>query len=451
MQARQPARWQNSRNRVNSAAMTPSARLSAIIDILDDLSARPRPVNDALRDWGVSHRFAGSGDRAAIGAMVHDALRKRNSARFVMGADTARATAIGMLKVARGMKVDTIAALCDGSRFAPAPLSVDEISAMHDRQLATAPAHVQGDYPEWLASPFDEAFGRDAAAEGSALAERAPLDLRVNTLKTIRLKALPALTDYEATAGRHSPDAIRVPPRADGRIKPVQADPLFLKGMIEIQDEGSQLVARLADARPGQQILDLCAGGGGKSLAFAAAMNNKGQVFASDADTRRLAPIHDRIARAGARNIQIRTPRGGKMPLDDLKERMDVVFVDAPCTGAGTWRRNPDAKWRMREGSLELRLREQVEVIDNAVIYVQVEGVLVYVTCSVLPGENDHQIDGLLQRHPMFEPLDLTQSRAYRDMPSLNGAVRTTRHGLLLTPRLTGTDGFFVAALRRRG
>jgi 16S rRNA (cytosine967-C5)-methyltransferase len=450
MQAGPALRWRNSRNRVNSAAMTPAARLSAVIEVLDDLSSRPRPVNDALRDWGVSHRFAGSGDRAGIGAMVHDALRKRNSARYVMGNDTARATAIGMLKAARGLEPEAIAALCDGSRFAPEALSADEMASLTDRELDKAPDHVRGDYPEWLAPAFKEAFGDDAAAEGAALAERAPLDLRVNTLKTIRLKALPALAEYEATAGRHSPDAIRVPPRADGRIKPVQADPLFLKGMVEIQDEGSQLVARLADARPGQQILDLCAGGGGKSLAFAAAMNNKGQVFASDADARRLAPIHERVTRAGARNIQVRTPRGGTMPLDDLKERMDVVFVDAPCTGAGTWRRNPDAKWRMREGSLEIRLREQVEVIDNAVTYVQVEGVLVYVTCSVLPAENDHQIDGLLERHTTFERLDLTQTRAFREMPSLLSAVRPTRHGLLLTPRLTGTDGFFVAALRRR-
>ncbi len=430
--------------------MTPTARLSAVIEVLDDLDRRPRPVNEALKDWALSRRFAGSGDRAGIGAMVHDALRKRNSARWMMDSDTPRATALGMLNVARGMDAGEITAMCDGSRFAPEALSEAEIAALSSRDLAQAPDHVRGDYPEWLQASLAKAFGKDAAVECEAMAKRAPLDLRVNTLKTIRLKVLPALAEYEAVAGLHSPDAIRIPPRADGRIKPVQADPLFLKGMVEIQDEGSQIVARLADPQAGHQVLDMCAGGGGKSLALSALLNNKGQVFASDVDSRRLAPIHERITRAGARNIQVRTPRGGVMPLDDLKGRMDIVFVDAPCTGTGTWRRNPDAKWRMREGSLDIRLKEQVEVIDNACSFVREEGVLLYVTCSVLPEENDDQVSALLARHTAFERIDLTTSPAFRSMPSLASAVRKTVHGLMLTPLRTGTDGFYVSALRRR-
>jgi 16S rRNA (cytosine967-C5)-methyltransferase len=430
--------------------MTPAARLSAVIEVLDDLERRPRPVNDALKDWGLSHRFAGSGDRAAIGAMAHDALRRRASARWLVGAETARATALGMLRVSRGMDAAAIGALCEGSRFAPEALSEEETAALASDRLESAPTHVRGDYPEWLAASFERMFGADAAAEGEALARRAPLDLRVNTLKTIRLKALPALSEYEAVAGGHSPDAIRVPPRADGRIKPVQADPLFLKGMVEIQDEGSQIVARLADPQAGQQVLDLCAGGGGKSLALAALMNNKGQIFSTDADARRLAPIHERIARAGVRNIQVRTPRGGTMPLDDLKDRMDIVFVDAPCTGTGTWRRNPDAKWRMRQTSLDLRLKEQREVIENAISFVREEGILIYVTCSVLPEENDDQMTALLAAQPGFEAIDLRQSAAFRAMPTLAGAVRPTKQGLLLTARGTGTDGFYIAALRKR-
>lgn len=430
--------------------MTPAARLSAVIEVLTDLEQRPRPVNDALKDWALSRRFAGSSDRAGIGAMVHDALRKRNSARWIMESDSPRATALGMLRSARHNDVSDIAALCDGSRFSPEPLDAAERLALSSRTLEDAPDHVRGDYPEWLSASFKAAFGKDAAREGEAMALRAPLDLRVNTLKTMRLKALPALAEYEAVAGNHSPDAIRIPPRADGRIKPVQADPLFLKGMVEIQDEGSQIVARLADPQAGQQVLDLCAGGGGKSLALGSLLNNKGQVFATDSDARRLAPIHERITRAGIRNVQVRTPRGGIMPLDDLKQRMDMVFVDAPCTGTGTWRRNPDAKWRMRPTSLELRMKEQLEVIENAVTFVREEGVMIYVTCSVLPEENDDQIQGLLDRHAGFEVIDLAQTAAFRAMPTLAKAVRTTRHGLLLTPERTGTDGFFITALRRR-
>jgi len=429
--------------------MTPAARLSAVIEVLSDLEQRPRPVNDALKDWALSRRFAGSGDRAAIGAMVHDALRKRSSARYVMGEDTARATALGMLKVARSMDATEIAVLCDGSRFSPEALSEVEVLALQSRTTDDAPAHIRGDYPEWLEASFTTAFGADAAAEGEALSRRAPLDLRVNTLKTMRLKALPALSEYEAVAGLHSPDAIRIPPRADGRIRPVQADPLFIKGMVEIQDEGSQIVARLADPQPGQQVLDLCAGGGGKSLAMAALMNNKGQIFATDADARRLAPIHDRIDRAGVRNIQVRTPRQGQMPLDDIKGRIDTVFVDAPCTGTGTWRRNPDAKWRMRPTSLELRMKEQIEVIDNASTFVREEGILIYVTCSLLPEENDEQIAAFLSRNPGFEGIDLTASAAFKAMPTLGKAIRKTRSGLLLTPLRTGTDGFYISALRR--
>ncbi len=433
-----------------ATAMTPAARLSAVIEVLDDLERRPRPLNDALKDWALSHRFAGSGDRAGIGAMAHDALRRRASSRWIMEGEDGRATALGMLKAARGLDAGAVAALCDGSRFAPAPLTEAETGALTSRDLAAAPAHVRGDIPEWLLPEFEAAFGADAGAEGEALSRRAPLDLRVNTLKTIRLKALPALSEYEAVAGEHGPDAIRIPPRADGRIKPVQADPLFLKGMVEIQDEGSQIVARLAAPQAGQQVLDLCAGGGGKSLAMGALMNNKGQVFATDADSRRLAPIHDRLKRADVRNVQVRTPRAGKMPLDDLAGRMDLVFVDAPCTGVGTWRRNPDAKWRMRETSLNLRCKEQVEVIDNAVTFVRPEGVMVYVTCSLLPSENEAQVAALLQRHPGFEPIDLTTSAGFRAMPSLARAVRRTAHGLMLTPLRTETDGFYIAALRRR-
>jgi 16S rRNA (cytosine967-C5)-methyltransferase len=431
--------------------MTPAARLSAVIEVLDDLDRRPRPINDALKDWALAHRFAGSGDRAAIGAMAHDALRRRASARWIMGADTARATALGMLKASHGLDPARIEALCDGSRFAPEPLTDDERAALARRDPADAPAHVRADIPEWLLPEFDQAFGDDVAAEGAALARRAPLDLRVNTLKTIRLKALPALAEYEAVAGLHGPDAIRVPPRADGRIKPVQADPLFIKGMIEIQDEGSQIVARLAAPEPGQQALDLCAGGGGKSLAMAAIMNNKGQIFATDADARRLAPIHDRLTRAGVRNVQVRTPRGGAMPLDDLDGKLDVVLVDAPCTGVGVWRRNPDAKWRIREGSLAQRHKEQVEVLDHAVRYVKPGGALVYVTCSLLPSENDTQVAALLARSAGFHLADLTESPAFRAMPTLADAVRRTASGLMLTPARTGTDGFYIAALRRAG
>jgi 16S rRNA (cytosine967-C5)-methyltransferase len=431
--------------------MTPAARIAAAIEVAADIDARRRPAADALKDWGLAHRFAGSGDRAGIASLVYDMLRRRASARWLLGSDTPRSVAIGMLRLMRGLDTDAIAALFDGSRHGPPPLTDDERARLAAPGLAGAPDAVAGDYPEWLAPSLAAAFGPEAAMEGAALATRAPLDLRVNTLKTIRIKALPALVDQAAEAGRFSPDAIRIPPREDGRIKPVQADPLFLKGMIEIQDEGSQIVARLAAPAAGEQVLDLCAGGGGKTLAMAALMNNRGQIHASDSDPRRLAPIHERIVRAGVRNVQVRTPRAGAAGLADLAGRMDLVLVDAPCTGTGTWRRNPDAKWRIRPGSLEVRMKEQREVLAEAMRHVKLGGRLAYITCSLLPEENDRQVEELLREHPGFEPADALAGPAAAAMPGLGSAALRTSRGLMLTPRATGTDGFYLSLLVRRG
>jgi 16S rRNA (cytosine967-C5)-methyltransferase len=178
--------------------MTPAARLSASIEVLADIEARHRPGGDALKDWGLSHRFAGSGDRAAIAGLVYDALRRKASAAFLMGNESARANIIGMLRLQRGLDAAAIAALFDGSRFAPAPLTETEMRALGG-SLAQAPAHVQGDYPEWLDPYFTRVFGAERSAEGEALAQRAPLDLRVNTLVADRGKAAAALAHLAAT------------------------------------------------------------------------------------------------------------------------------------------------------------------------------------------------------------------------------------------------------------
>jgi 16S rRNA (cytosine967-C5)-methyltransferase len=429
--------------------MIPPARVAAAIEVMADIEARRRPAADALKDWGLAHRFAGSGDRAAIASLVQDMLRRKASASWLMRESTPRAVAVGMLRLMRGLDTPAIRQLFDGSRHGP-PVLTDEEESRLAGGLDDAPAHVRGDYPEWLAVSLQAAFGERAGEEGQALATRAPLDIRVNTLKTIRIKALPALVDQAATPGLYSPDSIRIPPREDGRIKPVQADPLFIKGMIEIQDEGSQIVARLAAPVAGEQALDLCAGGGGKSLAMAALMNNKGQIYASDSDPRRLAPIHERIERAGVRNVQVRTPRGGQARLDDLAGQMDLVFVDAPCTGTGTWRRNPDAKWRIRPGSLDVRLKEQREVLAEARRHVRPGGRLAYVTCSLLPEENDRQIEAFLGDSGGFEPVDALAGAAAAAMPGLASAAIRTSKGLMLTPLSTGTDGFYLSLLVRK-
>ena len=433
--------------------MTPAARLSAAIGIIDDILRQKRPIANALKDWGNANRYAGSGDRNAVGNLVHDSLRVKASAAWVMGArdgeEEPRAILLGMLRALRGMSAEAISTLCNGERFAPAPLSIDERAALEKADMTGAPASVRGDYAEWLDESLTTAFGDNRIAETRAMAARAPVDLRINPLKIIRLKALEAIGHLDPEPTPLSPLGLRLQPNADGRVPHVQSEPAFLKGAIEVQDEGSQLVSLLAGVEPGMQVLDLCAGGGGKTLALAGEMNNKGQIFATDSDQRRLAPIHDRLTRAGVRNVQVRTPRAGVMPLDDLAGKMDLVLVDAPCTGTGTWRRHPDAKWRMRPNSLELRTGEQRDVLEHATRYVKPGGRLVYITCSLLDEENGAQVAAFLERHANFALLDPAANAEARNLAVLAPHKDCRGVGLLLTPHRTNTDGFFIAVLSR--
>jgi 16S rRNA (cytosine967-C5)-methyltransferase len=433
--------------------MTPSARLSAAIEVLADIDARRRPAADVLKDWGISHRFAGSGDRAAIAGLVYDALRRKSSSAALMGESTPRAVLLGMLRRERKLDTAAIAALFNGARYAPAPLTQAETTALERDCLAGATAHVEGDYPDWLDPHLARVFGDERAEEGTALSSRAPLDLRVNLLAGTRDEVLLKLEHLEATPTRWSPLGIRIRLAPDAKSPAIHAEPAFLKGQVEIQDEGSQLAILLANAKPGEQVIDLCAGAGGKTLALAAAMENRGQIYATDIDKRRLAPIHERIARAGAHNIQVRTPPTAHGDvLTDLTGRADLVMIDAPCTGTGAWRRNPDAKWRVRPGALAERIKQQDDVLERAAALVKPGGRITYVTCSVLAEENGDRVRALLTRHPEFsveKPADLLNvlgERAYL----FKRAVLMSEEGLLMTPRRTDTDGFFVSLLRRQ-
>ena len=430
--------------------MTPAARLQAAIEILTAIVDERRPAPDALKGWGQAHRFAGSGDRAAIGGLVYDALRRKASSAFLMGEDTPRATVLGMLRRERGMDTDAIAALASGAQYAAGALSDDERQRLDTASFDGAPAHVIGDYPEWLDASFAESFGDARAEEGAALASRAPLDLRVNTLKAERDKALAMVADLKPEPTPWSPYGLRIMLPADAKAPPIHAEPAFIKGFVEVQDEGSQLAALFSGAKPGEQALDLCAGAGGKTLALAAMMQNKGQLFATDDDKRRLAPIHDRLTRSGARNVQVRTPKSIHTEVDDLKGRMDLVLIDAPCTGTGAWRRNPDAKWRMRPGALEQRVKEQADILDRAVNFLKPSGRIVYITCSVLDAENGAQVRGFLTRHEGFAALpgaEIVDAAGLAD--GFAQAARLTADGILMTPRTTQTDGFFVSVIKR--
>ena len=429
--------------------MTPGGRLAAAIEVLDDIEARHRPAPDALKDWGLSHRFAGSKDRAAIAALVFDTLRRRASAAWIMDADTSRARLLGALAVARGLDTEAIATLCSGEGHAPAPLTEAETGALATRSLTDAPAHVQGDFPDWLAPSLAAVLGDALVLEMQAMAARAPLDLRVNTLKATREKARAALAHIDAAPAAYAPDGLRLPLGADGRGPALAGEPAFIKGIVEVQDEGSQLATLLAAPRPGEQVLDLCAGGGGKTLALAALMENRGQVYAADTDGRRLAGLFPRLEKSGARNVQVRAPKRGVPPLEDLREKCDLVFVDAPCTGTGTWRRNPDAKWRVRPGALDVRIAEQDAVLAQAAAYVKPGGRLVYATCSLLAEENEARITAFRAAHAGFAVTPPAEMAAAAGLDVLAALADPSGIGLRLSPFRTGTDGFFVSSLVR--
>jgi 16S rRNA (cytosine967-C5)-methyltransferase len=433
--------------------MTPAARLSAAIEVVDTIEAQRSPAAKALKDWGTAHRFAGSGDRAAIAGLVWDVLRRRASSAWVMDDDTPRSRVLGMLKVERGLDTATIAAMCDGSRFAPDPLTDAERSALTSRTAVDAPAPVAGDYPEWLDPYLAKVFGDDRAAEAAAMASRAPLDLRVNTLKAKREKVQGSLKHLGARATPWSPIGLRIELGADAKNPGIHAEEDFIKGLVEVQDEGSQLAALLSAAKPGEQVIDLCAGAGGKTLALAAMMQGKGRLIATDHDKRQLAPIHERLSRAGVHNAEVRTPKGEGETLSDIKASADLVLIDAPCTGTGTWRRNPDAKWRMRPGALEIRIKDQIEVLDRASGMVKPGGRIAYITCSVLAEENGEQVRAFVARHPEFAvvPPEETASVLWDKAEAFAEAALKSPEGWLMTPRRTGTDGFFVSILRRNG
>ena len=424
-------------------------RLAGAIEVLSDIETRRRPVADALKDWGLSHRFAGSGDRAAIGNIVYDALRMKLSHAWLMDDDSAGSLGWAVLLRQWGMSLEALQAEFEGDNFAPTALTESQIEAFSSRDLSDAPLHVQADIPDWVQPSFEQAFGDDWLAEAQALATRPTLDLRVNTLKANRDKVLKALDRSGAQASPIARFGMRVPAgEGPSRLPNVTAELSFQKGWFEVQDEGSQIVADLVTPREGDQVLDFCAGGGGKTLAMAAAMNNKGQVHAYDADRKRLAPIIERLRRAGTRNVQVHER---EKDLAHLVGKCDRVLVDAPCTGTGTWRRRPDTKWRLTQKNLDERCEQQRQVLAAASRYVRPGGVLCYVTCSLLPQENQEQARRFVADNGDFEIISALENWQRLFGASGVAPVSRDRATVTLSPASTDTDGFFFAMMQRKG
>ena len=391
--------------------MTPAARVQAAIEVLDLVVEAARgqgaPADRIVSDWFRPRRFAGSGDRRAVRDLVYAAIRACGEAPTCGRA--------AMLLLAQDDPA--LATLFDGSRHAPAPIAPDE------------PVAAAGIAPDWLTASL--AASGIADDEAAALLGRAPLDIRVNALKADRADIdLPVAG--ERTAARQG---LRLPFGT-----PVEQWDAYQRGLIEVQDAGSQLTCEAVAAAPGETVIDLCAGAGGKTLALAAAMTNRGTLIASDADRARLSRLPPRAERAGAAIIDtvLLNPNREGEALAAWQGKADAVLVDAPCSGTGTWRRNPEARWRLTEAQLARYVALQARLLDLAATLVRPGGRLVYVTCSLLDAEGAEQVAGFLARnaHWSASPLALP-------------AGQPRGQGLRLTPFHDGTDGFFVAQLAR--
>ena len=383
--------------------MRADARVQAAIDILEQVLDHGLAADRALKAWGVAHRFAGSGDRRAIADHVYAALRATKG----QGARTAMLAGLA----AQGLDPAT---LFTGAQHAPSPLTPDE--------LTSHPAAT----PAWLMDQFTRAWGSRTADELTALNQRAPLDLRVNTLKTTRDAAIEALATEGIIADPlEHPTALRV---IAGSVD-VESSAAYAQGLIEIQDAGSQIVASLAGAQPNHTVLDLCCGAGGKTLALAAHMNNTGRILAADTAAVRLKRLIPRAARAGVTiaTTQLLTEDWTAHP-SPFADTFDRVIIDAPCSGSGTWRRNPETRARLTQDSISALNRLQAQILTAAAPLVKQGGLLLYITCSVLPAECEDIAAAFAAAHPHFTPGPHTR----------------------LSPAATGTDGFFAAPFTRQ-
>jgi 16S rRNA (cytosine967-C5)-methyltransferase len=430
--------------------MIPAARLSAAIDLISDIEqAEKRPADAVANDFFRARRFIGGGDRRAVSDRAWDVIRNRRKLGWWLAKADAP-TNPGMLVAGslllEGWTADGVAQSYSGGKYAPPSLTPAEKAALAKLEGHTAdhpdmPAAVRLEIPDWLLPLLQKRFGNTLWRELEALAAPAPLDLRVNLLKTDRAAARAALLDegIEATPTTLSPWGLRVPGR-----KSITAGKAFQDGLVEIQDEGSQLVAALVNAGPGMTVVDWCAGAGGKTLALAMTMQNRGKITACDVSASRLDAAVRRLRRAGVHNAERHLVEPGDKWAKRHAAAFDRVLVDAPCTGTGTWRRNPDARLRLSETDLAELLPKQAAILDTAARLTRVGGWLVYATCSLLPQENEAQVDAFLMRNPGYEVLPLQQVWGMNTPPPGDGPY------LSLTPRQYNTDGFFTAVLVRR-
>ena len=433
--------------------MTPGAQVAAAIDILAAIETGERPADDVAADYFRRRRYIGAKDRAHIAGHVYTVLRHRPAFDWWIARHRVeicpRSRVLATLVLIEGWRPEVVAAGCNGDRFRPAPLSEAEKRLVHGLAAHTLrhpemPRAVANDLPDWLEPYLERVFGEWLEREMAALNASAPIDLRVNLLKADRETARCALA-AEGVAVEPtpwSPLGLRLTERV-----PLGGLAAFKEGLVEVQDEGSQITALLADARPGMRVVDFCAGAGGKTLALAAGMANRGKLVACDVSARRLERAVRRLRRAGVGNAERRVLTSER---DKWVKRhaggFDRVLVDAPCLGTGTWRRNPGDKWRATPEDLAALIIRQQEILRSAARLVRPGGRLVYATCSVLREEDEAQAEAFLAAEPEFSVV--AAARAWNE--TIGGRSPGGERYLRLTPARHGTDGFFVAIFERQ-
>jgi 16S rRNA (cytosine967-C5)-methyltransferase len=423
--------------------MTPAARLAASIEIISEILQRAAAADRVVTDWQRRSRFAGSKDRRAVSETVYAVLREQGMRRWRIEQAGAALTPRLLVFADASTPLHVWRELCASGGYGPPPLDEAEIAALSKLPSdEDAPLWARANLPPAVADMVQATFGADTDMELAALNGRAPLDLRVNLLKSNRDVVLEQLRadGIGAALTPLSPIGIRIPERVR-----LDMNSLYRDGLIEPQDEAAQLAGLLVDARPDETVIDLCAGAGGKTLLLAAAMRNQGDLHAADNDQRRLERLVPRLDRAGARNIVIHDADTMPQLLSAFEGRADRVLLDVPCSGSGIWRRNPEARWRYDPASLDEVLRRQRGLLGDGAKLVKPGGRLVYATCSILPAENDDQADWFLAHHREFTALPLAEAwgAGVTDQRIRSG------DRLRLTPYRHGTDGFFAAAFRR--
>ncbi len=434
--------------------MTPGARISSVNNILDAFASELRPLDRICDGYFRARRFIGSGDRRFISDLVYKIMRNQKKLDWWLGKGDVilpvnpRHRIIAALVILERWKDADIASAFSGEKYACDVL--DDAERAWIARWIKSPPNILADAmddasrlecPEWVMDEIQKTWPSNWVDVLQSMQTEASVDLRVNILRMDRDTAfdaiMPMLPEMEKTP--FSPWGLRLKQRANlGNLEQLR------DGTVEVQDEGSQLIALLCDAKPGMRVMDFCAGAGGKTLALAAIMQNKGRITACDNNDTRLKKSVDRFRRAGVYNHELKLlDNDGMKWLSRQGEKFDRVLCDVPCSGTGTWRRNPDMRHSFTPNDLQELIEVQKNILQQAAPLVKPDGLLVYSTCSMLNAENDSQIDLFLQSNPDFVTVDISALLPGVKLPADKGYLR-------LNPADHGTDGFFAAVLRKR-